>query len=229
MTNLQKQEFEKEIEKDKELYREVQLGNEVNEGIKQELMVSEFKNKIANIHTREFDKPKGKIIKLQNKWYWAAASITLFSGTAYFSIQKRTTQPDYLYKQYYEVWQPALITRSANDNVQKQILLNFEQGNYEKVLQLINSIPAEQQLDAKLILSKGCALMEMAEYNKAIIEFERFNTKDFTLYTDASNWYKALCFIKLKQMNKAVVILNSIIVYKSAYSEDAKKLLNKIS
>lgn len=229
MTKPQIQAFEKEMSEDKDLQNEVQLGKEVNQAIKQELQVSDFMNKIGDIHTQEFEKPKNKIINMQNKWYWAAASITLFSGTAYFSIQKRTTQPEYLFNQYYEVWQPALITRSANSNVQKQILMNFEQGNYNKVLMLIETIPAEEQNDAKLILTKGCALMEIEEYNKAIVEFEKFNTKDFTLYTDASNWYKALCYIKLQQLNKAMIILNNIVIYKSAYSDDAKKLLDKIS
>ncbi len=228
MTAQQIMNFEKEINEDSELQKELKLSKEVNESIKTELLVNSFNKKIAKIHHKNFSNPKGKVINLQNKWYWAAASITLFSGTAIYSLKRHFASPDYLYNEYYQVWEPAFNTRAVDTNIQKQILAQFEKGNYTKALQLIENIPLEKKLDAKLIITKGCALMETGKYLAAIHQFEKFNTKNFTLYTETGNWYKALCFIKINDIQNARITLNNIALYENSYSEDAKKLLAKI-
>ena len=53
----------------------------------------------------------------------------------------------------------------------------------------------------------------------AINEFEKFNTKDYTLYTEIGNWYKALCFVKLNEFEKA----NQTIIWLNAQDRKEKK------
>ncbi len=228
MTAQQKMNFEKKINEDHELQKEVQLSKEVNKAIQTELLVSSLNKKIAKIHQKSFNKPAGKVLNLQNKWYWAAASITLFTGTAIYSLKTYFSSSNYLYKEYYAIWQPAFNTRTSDNAIEKQILAQFEKGNYAKAIQLIEDIPPEKQLDAKLILTKGCALMEMGDYIAAIQQFEKFNTKNYTLYTETSNWYKALCFIKVRDLQNAIITLNNISEYENSYALEAKKLLTKI-
>jgi len=228
MTPEQKAQFEQELKQDNQLKEDLQLALEVNKAIKTELLVANFKNKLSNIHQKEFGKPNGKVINLQNKWYWAAASMTLTAGTAAYTVNHHANQPDQLYNKYYSTWQPALATRSVNNSTENMIIEKFENANFDQTILLINELPTEN-LTPKIILIKGCALMELKKFNDAISVFESFNSSNYTLYTETGNWYKALCFIKLNETNKAITELNKIAVSGNTYSTSAQKLLKKMN
>lgn len=228
MTTEQKAQFELELNQDIQLQNELKLAQEVNNAIKTELQVTDFKNKLAQIHQKEFGKSKSKVVHLQNKWYWAAASITIATGAGTYSLNNYLNQPDQLYNKYYSTWQPALATRSVNNTIENNIIKKFEEAEFKQAISLINELPTEN-LTPKLILIKGCALMETNKFEEAIVAFESFNSSNYTLYTETGNWYKALCFIKLNKTNKAVDELNKIADSDNTFSSSAQKLLKKMN
>ena len=70
--------------------------------------------------------------------------------------------------------------------------------------------------------------MELGKFDEALTEFAKFETSDYTLYTEAAEWYQALCYLKTHQTQKARVTLTSIIDSNGSYAKEADTLLRKI-
>lgn len=230
MSPAEEKKFDQECEKDSNLREELLLHQEVDQAILNEIKVSEFKNQIKRIHQQTFEKKQGKVINLQNKWYWAAASITIFTGSAFFTLSKQGHHANKLFNNYYKTYTPALTTRSASsDLANAKIIQAYESGNYNLALNLLNSLRGDTIHNPQLVLIKGCAYMETDNFESAIRVFKQFNSADYTLYTESGIWYKALCYVKLKQWDKAQKTLTQIIELSGTYSENAKDLLTKIN
>lgn len=221
--------FEEELKTQKPLRSELRLQQEIDQAIVKEMKISSFRDKLNGIHENNFRSKESKILNIQNKWYWAAASITLFSGTAIYSLKHHFQSPDYLYSSYYQVWQPSVITRGleSEQNIQK-IIKEFEKGNFTKVIETFNTKIIDKQLNPKLILLKGCAEMELNNFDAAIETFAVFDSKDYTLYTEAGQWYQALCYLKNEDIDLAKQALTLIVERKTSYANEAEELLNKL-
>ncbi len=229
MNSGEKNLFEVELEKNSQLRNELQLQQEIDNAIKTELKVESFKASLNAIHNNTVGKKEGKILNLQNKWYWAAASITLVSGTAIYSLRHHFQSPDYLFNSYYEIWQPTVVTRGLeSEYITKNIIKEFEAGNFGKVIEMLNQNYNNNSLSPKLLLLKGCAEMEMKNYNNAINTFGIFESKDYTLYTEAGQWYQALCYLKNKDISKAKQMLETIIANNTSYADEAAELLENL-
>jgi hypothetical protein len=229
MNQQEKTTFEKEFENNNALIDELLLHREIDQAIKKESQVKNFMQSLEKIHTREFEPGKNKIINLQNKWYWAAASITVFSGTAIYTMSRHASSPDNLYNKYYEVWQPAYITRGIEVDAKiEQILANFEQHNYPQTLALIEQLDAMVQISPRIQLINGCALMELNKFDEAIAVFKQFDTENYTLYTETAHWYKALCYVKNSNSQLAKKTLSSIIENDNIYAQEASELLKNL-
>ncbi len=229
MDNIEKRLFETELEKNSNLKKEFLLQQEIDDAIRIELKVKNFKASLNSIHNNVIDKKESKILNLQNKWYWAAASITLISGTAIYSLKHHFQSPDYLFNSYYQVWQPTVVTRGIElEYITKNIIKEFEIGNFGKVITMLNKNYNDTLLSPKLLLLKGCAEMETKNYNDAIKTFSIFNSKDYTLYTEAGQWYQALCYLKNKNIDKAKQLLGTIIENNTSYANEAAKLIEDL-
>ena len=220
--------FEIEIKENKGLRKELRLQQEIDGAIRKELKVEGFKATLNKVHDDIFDKKENKILNLQNKWYWAAASITLFSGTASYSLRHHFQSPDRLFNSYYQLWQPTIITRGPeSEHFANAVIKEFELGNFNKVIGILEK-NHNDALSPRLILLKGCAEMETMDYDAAIKTFSIFDSKNYTFYTESGQWYKALCFLKNKEIEKSKQILTTIIENNTSYANEADELLNKL-
>jgi hypothetical protein len=222
-------EIEKELKENPQLMKELMLQQEIDRFLLKESKVKAFREKLELIHEKEVVSKKSKVLNLQNKWYWAAASVTLISGTAIYSLSEYNRSTDRLYNKYYEIWQPALIARSADGEQKIQtILAQFESGNFAGTLNSIEQLPVNEQNSPNLWLIKGCALMEVDEFGQAVDVFKNFDSGTYTLYTESGQWYKALCYLKMDQMNEAKKQLRDISNKNNSYSKDALDILKKL-
>ena len=229
MTQDQRQQFENELNSDPELKKEFQLHREVDKAILTEVNVKEFREKMESIHQKTFPKKETKVIYLQNKWYWAAASVAIVSGSTYLTFLRNNKTPEDLYQKYYSVWQPALNTRGAiSDSDFSKVSNLFESKNYEQTIRLIEDLSSDIQNSPNVILMKGCSLMELNKFDKALTEFGKFETKDYTLYTETAEWYQALCYLKTLNTDKAKTTLAAIIDSNSSFTKEAEALLKKM-
>jgi hypothetical protein len=148
MSVQEKTSFEKELETDQTLINELLLHHEVDKAIAKETKIKDFRQSLEAIHQEIAEPRKNKIVNLQNKWYWAAASITVFSGTAIYTFSKNAQSSQKLYKNYYEVWQPGFVTRGIEtESVNDAIIALFEQQDYQLCIKKI------QKLDKEAVIS----------------------------------------------------------------------------
>ncbi|MDA3894339.1 MAG: hypothetical protein PF517_21975 [Salinivirgaceae bacterium] len=71
--------------------------------------------------------------------------------------------------------------------------------------------------------------MELSYYSSAIKTFTSFESKNYTFYTEAGEWYLALCHLKNQDINKSKEILSDIIMRKTSYANEAADLLKKLN
>ncbi|MCK9205769.1 MAG: hypothetical protein M0P66_01535 [Salinivirgaceae bacterium] len=229
MNPQEKNSFEQELEQDRHLRNELKLHEEIDKAINKEIKVQQFRMKLEGIHQQEFGAKKEKVLNIQNKWYWAAASITVFSGTAVYTLMKSANSTDRLFNRYYEVWQPGLTTRGVETESElMNIYQLFESKKYEETIWAINQMDKSTQHSPKIMLLKGCTLMELNEFDHAIEVFNHFDSDSYTLYTDAGKWYKALCYLKKEDTDKARNLLGKIVEEDNTYSKEAIELLKKL-
>lgn len=205
------------------------LEREIDEVLKKHFAIEDFRDRLENIHKKEFGNPK--IINLfqgKNTWYWSAASIVGLLGGSYLYFNQRPGF-DSLYRHYYQAYQPAVTFRSAESEAEVSKIIEFyNSGQYTKTIALIENIEKMSNLSPNMVLVKGCSLMELKQYKAALSEFEKFDSKTYTLYTESAYWYKALCFIKLEDTEAALVQLEFLIENGVSYQEKAEKLKEKI-
>lgn len=221
--------FEKELENDQQLINELLLHHEVDKAIAKETKIKNFRHSLETIHQEIATPRKNKIVNLQNKWYWAAASITVFSGTAIYTFSKNAQSPQKLYKNYYEVWQPGFVTRGIDtESVNDAIMALFEQQEYSLCIEKIQQLDKEAVISPKIQLIHACSLMELGKFDEAIEVFKTFESQDYTIYTETALWYKALSYLQNDDLDLAKAYLQKIVDNENTYATEAKELLKKI-
>lgn len=229
MNRQEKTIFEEELDADQQLSDELLLHQEIDKAIQKEVQIKSFRNLLDDIHESSYGKRKNNIINLQNKWYWAAASITAFSGTAIYTLSRQMASPDHLYQKYYEVWQPAFITRGiSSEKDMDKVVSAFEAHNFNQTLALINNLDLTTKTSPKIRLIHGCTLMEMNQFEDAINIFKQFESEDYTLYTETAEWYKGLCYLKNDNTEQAIKTFKLISDNDNVYAEEANELLKKL-
>jgi hypothetical protein len=229
MNAQEKTSFEKELETDQSLINELLLHHEVDKAIAKETKIKNFRHSLDAIHQEHVEPRKNKIINLQNKWYWAAASITVFSGTAIYTFSKNAQSSQKLYKNYYEVWQPGFVTRGIEtESVNDAIMALFEQQDYQLCIEKIQNLDKEAVISPKIQLIHGCSLMELGKFNEAIKVFNYFESQDYTIYTETALWYKALSYLRNDNLDLAKANLQKISDNENTYATEAKELLKKL-
>lgn len=227
--SIDKIKLETEINLNPDLKKELELQKEIDQAIQNEIRVENFMSQLDRIHEKNIN-AKNKVFSLHNKWYYAAASITLVAGTTFYTIKQHFQNPDHLYNKFYEPWQPGVITRGAsNNNLDYNIISDFQIGKYENVIKTINNNFNSNNIDPKLLLVKGCAEMELMNFTAAINTLKLFESKNYTFYTEAAQWYLALCYLKNNDANSSKIILNKIVESNTSYAVEASKLLKKLN
>ncbi len=230
MTGQEKNLFEKELKTNQDLFNELKLHHELDNAILKEIQVKKFRNTLESIHQSTFKPKTTRVFNLQNKYFWAAASITAFSGTAIYTLSKQANNTDRLYNKYYEVWQPAFITRGVTTESDLELISTlFEQKQFEQVISHINQLNESSKISPKIKLIHGCSLMETEQFSLAIEVFCQFDTDDYTIYTETAQWYKALSYLKNKEPEQAIKSLKLIINYDNTYALEARELLKKMN
>ncbi|MGE4289935.1 MAG: tol-pal system YbgF family protein [Salinivirgaceae bacterium] len=229
MNAQEKTSFEKELETDQTLINELLLHHEVDKAIAKETKIKSFRQSLEAIHQDIAEPRKNKIINLQNKWYWAAASITVFSGTAIYTFSKNAQSSQKLYKNYYEVWQPGFVTRGIEtESVNDAIMALFEQQDYQLCIEKIQKLDKEAVISPKIQLIHGCSLMELGKFDEAIKVFNYFESQDYTIYTETALWYKALSYLRNDDRTMAKESLQQIADNENTYATEANELLKKL-
>ncbi|MBC35979.1 MAG: hypothetical protein CL663_08075 [Bacteroidetes bacterium] len=220
-----KAEVEKWISQDKEFASEYRLRLEVNQALEQK-EVMQLRATLKDIILRNAQQPN--VIHLfKRNWHLVAASITvlLVVGSVYLGNRRSTDSG--LFNSYYNKENAYVSTRSHNANFQENLqaaLQKYELDEYDSAIILLEDINDNLVADYYL----GLAYIEVEEYEKAMLSFDRILNEDSNLFEEQAEWYNALCMLKVGQTEDAMQVFENISESNSLYKEDAQKILEAI-
>lgn len=193
---------------------------EFEKNVKKAITLNERVDLKKKLQSFETSKPKGKSYKI---WY-AAASIILICGLGFYFTQTSTNT---IYNDYYQSY-PNVVAPTVrgenNDDIKSEAFFEYDNGNYEKSLELFSKIYSTDKDDYALFY-KALSLMELGKTNEAITSFNEFDLSKNNSFTPFVKWYLALSYVKENQKEKAITLLKSLSESDNPQQELAKKLL----
>jgi tetratricopeptide (TPR) repeat protein len=195
---------------------------EFEKNVKKAITLNERIDLKKKLQSFETSKPKVKV-KSFKIWY-AAASIILICGLGFYFTQTSTTT---IYENYYQSY-PNVVAPTVrgenNDDIKSEAFFEYDNGNYEKSLELFSKIYTTDKDDYALFY-KALSLMELNKTNEAISTFNSFDLSKNNSFTPFVKWYLALSYVKENQKEKAIPLLKSLTETDNPQQEMAKKLL----
>ena len=167
----------------------------------------------------------------KSKWYLYAAAIAVIIAIASFLY---SPQPNYedLYAENFEVYPNVIAPTVRGNEVPKkdkiQLAFNYyDNKNYTKAAELFKTLYKETGEDyAYFYLS--VSLMAEGKTNKAIKILEQHNWHEPEDYLATAQWYVALGYLKLGNLDKAILYLEKVIVSGKPLANQAKDLLQQL-
>lgn len=172
---------------------------------------------------------KKNITKKTNPLFlYAVASIVLLFSVFYvLKLNKPSTET--LYASYLEKTEfTSLITRGENTKELSKAQVYFDNKDYKKALLIFEKlIQNKKLLSGSLYIYTGVSQMELNQFDKAEKTFDNLIQSDF-LDAEKGYWFKALLYLKEKNIEKSKMLLNKIVINNWYQYEEAKKLLNEL-
>ena len=110
------------------------------------------------------------------------------------------------------------------DYIDKTMYL-LNKGNLKKALNRFDVILKTYDDDINALFYSGFVFYNLGEYEEATGFFNKALRSDIANFDDEAYWYLGLCFEKLKKMDKAREIFQTISTSTSFYSKEALKKL----
>ncbi len=138
---------------------------------------------------------------------------------------------DKTYDSYYKApqWSPE---RSLTSETSYQHFLAgslcFMNGEYGKAIENYNMAIKNENEKYAAHFYKGASLQQLDRFEEAIPEYSEVIKHANNLFIEEAKWNKALCYIKLKELDKAKTQLTGIIDENSYYKKDAKAILRRL-
>ena len=217
------------LNKDKDLFAEVELHKDINEAISDD-NVFDFRNIIITLFgkkdTRKLEKKAGFMKYLK---YPVAAAIIVLIGFSLFQILTFKS-PSEVYQIYYKPYQTDISTRSiinSTDKIQLSYIL-YQEGNYEASFEILSNYLEKNIDDQAAQFYYSMNAIELDKNELAIKELLLIEENTFSPFSLHARWYLAMVYLKLNQADKARIYLEILSLEDNMYSKKAKEILKKL-
>lgn len=126
----------------------------------------------------------------------------------------------------------ALTIHRSGDNITPEPLsLGMElyrNGKYSEAIEQFQYLIAEEQSVIQSNFLNGMANMQIEEYTDAIESFDIVIGHNDNMFIEDASYYMGLCYMNIEDTDRAKVIMEGIISTESRYKKDAKKILKSI-
>lgn len=233
MTPKEKLWFEKELEGNDTLQREIELRRKTDQFLSRHDVIN-LRNKLVDIEKARKEREAIKISQRKVLLRSAAvAACFIFIGSLYFALNK-TSSPESIFNKNFTVYniggpvRNSVIVSNANDILYKKALSLYNQHDYTKAADILKEYIAQRPEHMEAYLLYGVASMKNNDFEEAARSFSKIINDGNNLYMDNARWYLALCYLHLKNTEAARNQLQIIVDSGSVYSTRAKKILKRI-
>ncbi|MBI9037327.1 MAG: tetratricopeptide repeat protein [Bacteroidales bacterium] len=232
--------FEDKLKTDTDFAEEFELNKRIENAIAND-EIDNFRETLKNIHKKLYNESETEISgtkKLFNTAlkYWKIAAVVLIiliplTVVMYIMIHDSSSNSNLFYQNYERY--PAIsenrsINKIINDSIFSEGLKCYKNGDFTNAVGYFKNVVENEDNNVAAQFFLGISYIEITNYNRAINSFEDVIEKDDTLYSQQSEWYLALCLIKIGKTNDAKSVLQRIIDNEGYYFSKAGKLLNEI-
>lgn len=124
------------------------------------------------------------------------------------------------------------IHRSGDNIAPEQLTLGMElyrSGNYTEAIEQFQYLINEGQSLIQSNFLNGMAMMQVEEYREAISSFDVVVAHNDNMFLEDASYYLGLCYMNIEESERARTIMEGIISSKSRYKKEAKKILKSIN
>ncbi len=224
--------FQKWLENDPDLKKDIELHKEINKAILEKDVMG-LRAKIQKIHKEEMkvvaDKRRKTITLFTSKTYvrtGIAAAITIaliITGVFLFNNNKDLDQ-NTVFSEYYQPEEAITIVRSGdatNNQTLREAMLAYQKNDYQTAIELFQKNPNNNL--AKFYL--GLSYLETSKIEDAKNLFQQIIEHNDNLFIESANWYLGLCHLKLQDTEKAKETFSRISKSNSIYQDKARQIL----
>jgi hypothetical protein len=226
------EEFELELNDNTDLIAEVKLRNQINESLKEQDIFNLRKELIAVRESATVKKinmiiPDSKSEKLKF-WRSSVAVLIVLIGLAGI-LGKSLVSSDNTYDRYFNVpeWSPERSVSSEITMMQKANIA-YLKADYSGVVEILGQLPSTGNENPVFDFYKAASLQGLEKYNSAIVEYSKVINHGDNLFVEEAEWYRSLCYLKLKNYEKSRTELLAVIERKGHFENDAKAIIRRL-
>lgn len=123
------------------------------------------------------------------------------------------------------------IHRSGDVNIPAELTIGMElyrEGKYSEAIEQFKFMISGDQAAIQSNFLNGMANMQIDEYSEAIKSFDIVIDHNDNMFIEDASYYLGLCYMNIEEKEQARAIMEGIISSESRYRKDAKKILKSI-
>jgi len=223
--------FEKELEGNEKLRREVELRKKT-EAILKDRDILALRSKLNSIEKKRMEQTPARRSQAgsRNLKYAAAAGVFVVFGTIAL-LRNGNMSNSEIFDKYYRSYEVTAPSRSAASGINQDFLLGVEYyrvHDYKSAALYFSKVVEQDSKNMESTLLYGVSSFEVNNYPEAEKSFVKVIDDNDNLFIEEARWYLALCYIKSDDKDSAVKQLSEIRDSKSIYRKEAAKILRKI-
>src|SRR5690606_14964371 len=179
------------------------------------------------------DKQEVKLARKLTTWWYAAASILVLIGAAWFFLSRQSeVTAEKLYAQYMEPY-PNMVTPMVRgdipaDKVMSEALTLYDKRAYSESAVLLQQVYDEHPNDQTAFYLAICQLM-LQNPNEAITLLEARDWKETSYFSPVVvNWYWGLAYLQLGDGEQALPRFKRVAESDDSLSAEARKVVKAL-
>ena len=225
-------EFELELKDNTDLIAEVKLRSQINESIAEHDIFNLRKELSAAKDATDIKKinmiiPETKSKKL-NFLRRSVAIFVILLGIAGV-LRNNFVSTENTYERYFvtPAWSPERSVSNEISLLQKANIA-YLNTDYDEVIKILSELPSTGNESAVFDFYKAASFQGMNKYKEAIIEYTKVIDEGDNLFVEEAEWYRSLCYLKLKNYEKSRTELLAVIERKGHFENDAKAIIRRL-
>jgi len=163
------------------------------------------------------------------KWLVASSIIVLLAASSFWYFNK-PINTEKLYTEHFEPYRNIvhpIVRGDVNTDLKAKAFIAYESKTYQEALNLFNTLLKEKD-DETLAFYKANILLKLNKTEEAASIFKG-NLKTSDSLDAKNNWYLALAYLKLNDIESAKTILNELNTTSSFKNKGVKQLLKQLN
>ena len=232
MNTEEKKWFEKELEGNEKLRREVELRKKT-EAILKDSDIMALRNKLNSIEKKRVEQPpvrRSSAVSRNIKYVAAAGVFVVFGAIAL--LRSDNVSNSEIFEKFYRSYEVTAPSRSAASGINQDFLLGVEYykvHDYKSAALYFSKVVEQDSKNMESTLLYGVSNFEISNYPEAEESFVKVIDDNDNLFIEEARWYLALCYIRSDENDRAVKQLTEIKNSRSIYRKEAAKILRKIA